>query len=63
MNTENYDVIVIGGGAIGLATAYQLGKRKAKTLVLEQFTFVNQLGSSAGVSRQFRIPYPQQYMV
>lgn len=33
MNTEYYDVIVIGGGAIGLATAYQLGKRKAKTLV------------------------------
>lgn len=63
MNTENHDVIVIGGGAIGLATAYNLGKRKAKTLVLEQFTFVNQLGSSAGVSRQFRIPYPDEYMV
>ncbi len=63
MITENYDVIVIGGGAIGLATAYHLGKRKARTLVLEQFTFVNQLGSSAGVSRQFRIPYPDQYMV
>ncbi|MGH2666332.1 FAD-dependent oxidoreductase [Flavobacterium sp.] len=60
---KNYDVIVIGGGAIGLATAYHLGKRKAKTLVLEQFTFVNQLGSSAGVSRQFRIPYPDEYMV
>lgn len=63
MKTENYDVIVIGGGAIGLATAYHLGKRKANTLVLEQFTFVNQLGSSAGVSRQFRIPYPDDYMV
>jgi len=63
MNQENYDVIVIGGGAIGLATAWQLGRRKAKTLVLEQFTFVNQLGSSAGVSRQFRIPYPDEYMV
>ncbi|MCT2561905.1 FAD-dependent oxidoreductase [Chryseobacterium herbae] len=63
MKTENYDVIVIGGGAIGLATAYHLGQRKAKTLVLEQFTFVNQLGSSAGVSRQFRIPYPDEYMV
>lgn len=63
MNTENYDVIVIGGGPIGLSTAHQLGKRKARTLVLEQFTFVNQLGSSAGVSRQFRIPYPDEYMV
>lgn len=63
MTQENYDVIVIGGGAIGLATAYHLGKRNAKTLVLEQFTFVNQLGSSAGVSRQFRIPYPDEYMV
>lgn len=63
MITENYDVIVIGGGAIGLATAYHLGRRKAKALVLEQFTFMNQLGSSAGVSRQFRIPYPDEYMV
>ncbi len=58
-----YDVIVIGGGAMGLATAYYSGKRNAKTLVLEQFTFVNQQGSSAGVSRQFRIPYPEKYMV
>jgi glycine/D-amino acid oxidase-like deaminating enzyme len=63
LNTENYDIIVIGGGAIGLDTAYYLGKRKAKTLVLEQFTFVNQLGSFAGVSRQFQIPYPDKYKV
>jgi glycine/D-amino acid oxidase-like deaminating enzyme len=58
-----YDVIVIGGGSMGLSTAYHLGKRKIKTLVLEQFRFINQLGSSAGVSRQFRIPYPESYMV
>jgi glycine/D-amino acid oxidase-like deaminating enzyme len=58
-----YDAIVIGGGPIGLSTAYHLSKRKAKTLLLEQFTFFNQLGSSAGVSRQFRIPYPEDYMV
>ncbi|MES2207266.1 MAG: FAD-dependent oxidoreductase [Pseudomonadota bacterium] len=62
-NEVNYDVIVIGGGPIGLSAAYHLSKRKAKTLVLEQFTFFNQLGSSAGVSRQFRIPYPEEYMV
>ena len=62
-NENHYKVIVIGGGAMGLASAYQLSKREVKTLVLEQFTFKNQLGSSAGVSRQFRIPYPDAYMV
>jgi glycine/D-amino acid oxidase-like deaminating enzyme len=56
-------VIVIGGGPIGLSTAYHLSKRRIRTLVLEQFNFFNQLGSSAGVSRQFRIPYPEAYMV
>lgn len=59
----HFDVIVIGGGAMGLATAYHLSKRKTRTLVLEQFSFFNQLGSSAGVSRQFRLPYPEEYMV
>ena len=32
----NCDVIVIGGGPMGLSTAYHLSKRKIKTLVLEQ---------------------------
>ncbi|GGM95469.1 N-methyltryptophan oxidase [Dyadobacter beijingensis] len=60
---NHFDVIVIGGGAMGLSTGYHLGKRNARTLVLEQFSFKNQLGSSAGVSRQYRIPYPEEYMV
>lgn len=60
---ENYDAIVIGGGPMGLSTAFHLSRQKTKTLLLEQFTFFNQLGSSAGVSRQFRLPYPDAYMV
>lgn len=60
---RNFDVIVVGGGPMGLSTTYHLSKRQTQTLLLEQFTFFNQLGSSAGVSRQFRIPYPQEYMV
>jgi len=61
--TDQYDAVIIGGGPIGQAAAYSLSRRGARSLLLEQFTFGNQLGSSAGVSRQFRLPYPQQYMV
>ena len=63
IRTDHFDAIVIGGGPIGQAAAYALSQRGASSLVLEQFTFGNQLGSSAGVSRQFRLPYPQRYMV
>jgi glycine/D-amino acid oxidase-like deaminating enzyme len=61
--SNEYDAIVIGGGPLGLAAAYHLSQREAKTLVLERFRCINQQGSSAGVTRQFRIPYPVEYMV
>ncbi|MFD0766812.1 FAD-dependent oxidoreductase [Mucilaginibacter lutimaris] len=60
---RTYDVIVIGGGAIGLSAANEAGKRKSSVLVLERFSFLNQRGSSAGISRQYRVPYPDKYMV
>ncbi|MEQ9426034.1 MAG: FAD-dependent oxidoreductase [Cyclobacteriaceae bacterium] len=59
---DNYDVVVIGGGPMGLATAAQLSKTDNKTLLVEQFNFINQQGSSAGLSRQFRVQYAQKYM-
>jgi len=60
---RHFDVIVIGGGPMGQSTTYHLSRRNTKTLLLEQFNFFNQLGSSAGVSRQWRLPYPEEYMV
>ncbi len=59
---KNYDVIVIGGGPIGLAASAELSKSDKQTLVIEQFSFINQKGSSAGLSRQFRVQYAQKYM-
>ncbi|KZN55470.1 FAD-dependent oxidoreductase [Pseudoalteromonas luteoviolacea] len=63
MNTNTkYDLIVIGGGPIGLSTAYHGAKQGLKTLVIEKFSYFNNLGSSAGYSRQFRLQYEQDYM-
>ncbi len=59
----NYDVIAIGGASRRLSAAYHLGKRNARTLVLQQFTFANQPGSSAGLSRPFRYPCTEKYLV
>jgi glycine/D-amino acid oxidase-like deaminating enzyme len=59
---RDYDLIVIGGGAAGLSTAYHAGRQGLSTLVLERFGVLNDSGSSAGASRQFRLQYAQQYM-
>ncbi len=59
---KHYDVIVIGGGPMGLATAAELSKTDKSTLLIEQYNFINEKGSSAGMSRQFRVQYAQKYM-
>ena len=62
--TKFYDLIVIGGGAMGLATAYHASKSQnvSNVLVLEQYAFYNELSSSGGSSRQFRLQYEEDYM-
>jgi sarcosine oxidase len=56
MNRE-YDVIVLGLGALGSGAAYWLAKRGARVLGLEQFEFGHARGSSHDWSRIIRLSY------
>jgi sarcosine oxidase len=53
--TEKFDVIVIGLGAVGSATAFQLAKRGAKVLGIDRFTPPHKHGSSHGETRITRL--------
>lgn len=48
------DVVVIGAGLIGAASAWALAKEGHKVLVIDQFTPVNNRNASNGLSRVFR---------
>lgn len=54
---NTYDAIVLGAGAMGSAAAYYLAKAGQKVLLLEQFEFNHQKGSSYGLSRIIRYAY------
>jgi len=62
MAAKVYDVVVVGGGAIGLAAAYEAAKTGASVLVLEQNNFFNQAGSSGDLARMFRTMYTEDFM-
>jgi glycine/D-amino acid oxidase-like deaminating enzyme len=57
MAPERFDLIIVGGGAVGLAAAYHAEKRGKKTLVLEQHDLFHDHTASSGATRQFRIQY------
>jgi sarcosine oxidase len=52
-----YDVIVVGVGAMGSSAAYQLTRRGLRVLGIEQFTPAHALGSSHGDTRIVRQAY------
>jgi sarcosine oxidase len=54
---REYDVIVLGLGALGSAAAYWSAKRGARVLGLEQFEFGHARGSSHDRSRIIRLSY------
>lgn len=59
---DQYDVVVVGGGPVGLAAAYHSAKRGKSVLLLERFNLFNQSGSSNDLVRMFRTMYTQDFM-
>src|SRR3954470_14441684 len=55
--SQTFDVIIVGLGAMGSATAYHLASAGVKVLGLEQFDIPHALGSSHGQSRMIRLAY------
>ncbi|MCU0401633.1 MAG: N-methyl-L-tryptophan oxidase [Algoriphagus sp.] len=55
MENHSYDIAVIGLGAVGSATLYQLSKAGKKVIGLDRFTPPHTLGSSHGESRITRL--------
>ena len=54
---ETYDVVVVGLGALGSATAWQLSRRGLRVLGLEQFELGHDRGASHDTSRILRHSY------
>ncbi|KAL1341896.1 hypothetical protein HN51_028464 [Arachis hypogaea] len=61
VSNDLFDVIIVGGGVMGSATAYHASKRGLKTLLIEQFDFLHHRGSSHGESRTIRANYSKPY--
>lgn len=56
---EAVDVVVIGGGAMGSAAAWQLARRGASVVLLERFAEGHHHGASHGATRNFTTAYDQ----
>ncbi|HEY1126979.1 MAG TPA: FAD-dependent oxidoreductase, partial [Actinomycetota bacterium] len=54
---QDLDAIIVGGGAMGTATARSLTERGRRVLLLEQFEIGHAKGSSGGPTRIFRLSY------
>src|ERR1700752_3606616 len=54
MTKNNFETIVLGLGAMGSATVYQLAKRGGKILGIDQYSSPHPYGSTHGESRIIR---------
>jgi sarcosine oxidase len=57
MNDRRYDVVVVGAGVFGAWTAWHLGRRGRRVLLVDAYGPANARASSAGESRIIRMGY------
>jgi sarcosine oxidase len=60
---ERVDVVVVGGGAMGSAAAWQLARHGVDVVLLERFSPGHANGASHGSSRIFRLTYADQVYI
>jgi sarcosine oxidase len=60
---ERAEIVVVGAGVMGAATAYALRRAGHEPVVLEQFELGHTRGSSHGRGRIFRLVYADPYWV
>jgi sarcosine oxidase len=58
-----WDVVVVGGGGMGAATAWHLARRGSRVLLLERWAPGHTRGSSHGGARIFRVAYRDERYV
>ncbi|EBN2841855.1 FAD-dependent oxidoreductase [Salmonella enterica] len=56
-----YDVVIIGGGIIGLSSAYFSTSRGLRTLIIDQYGIQNSINSSKGIERMFRLMQDNEF--
>jgi sarcosine oxidase len=61
MRAEDVDVVVVGGGVMGLATAWELVRRGLRPVVVERFARGHHEGASHGATRNFNNAYDEEH--
>jgi sarcosine oxidase len=59
--TRTAEIVVVGGGAMGSATAWQLARRGHDVVLLERFSPGHTNGASHGASRNFNVSYDERH--
>lgn len=60
---KDADIVVVGAGITGVAAARALAQAGRGVILIEQFEFGHNRGSSHGASRIFRVSYPDAHTV